>query len=444
MDDSQGRQMPQSLDAERFVLGGILIDPERLLDIAEHVAAEDFYRDAHGRLFAAMLEMREAGRPPELHAVLDRISTEPEQFGGVAYVLGLGDSVPTTENLDYYAKLVREKAIARQLIRSAREIAEKAMEGADTAELVEFAEQAILGVSKDTGGGEYRRLAEVADGEVARLKALVARGESVTGTPSGYPDLDRMLAGLQRSDMVVLAARPSMGKTALAMNITEHAALSGVAVGVFSLEMSGEALASRFLCSTARVSAGRARTGKLHGDDIPKLERAAYDLHAMGILMDDTPALSITQIRGRARRMKAKHPELALVVVDYIGLIHADGKVPREQQVAASSRGLKQLAKELDVTVLVLSQLNRGVESRIDKRPMLSDLRESGAIEQDADVILFIYRDEYYNRDSPFPGQAEVIVAKQRNGPTGVVRLAFHAEHTRFESLATHAGPWVA
>ena len=434
------RSLPQSIEAERIVLGGILVDPERIHGIAEHIVPDDFYRDAHGRLFELLLAMKDSARPTELHAVLERINAGGSQddFGGLAYVSTLGDHVASTENLEYYARVVKEKAMLRRLIQGARDIQEKALGGGEEIpELMDFAEQTVFAVSQDSANTDWEALSTIVDREFLRIQRLAERGDQVTGVSTGYVDLDRILAGLQPSDLVVLAARPSMGKTALGLNIAQNAALAGVGVGVFSLEMSSEALATRMLCSQARVDASKVRTGFLSRDrDWPRLTRAAEELYQIPLFIDNLPGMSVTQIRSKARRLKAKHPNLALIVVDYIGLIHGDPRISREQQVSSASRGLKALAKELDVTVLALSQLNRGVEARVDKRPLLSDLRESGAIEQDADVIMFIYRDEYYNRDSAFPGQAEIIVAKQRNGPTGMVRLAFFGEHTRFENLA--------
>jgi replicative DNA helicase len=302
---------------------------------------------------------------------------------------------------------------------------------------MDFAESTVFAVTQDTKSRDWAALSTVIDSEFLRIQKLSEHRQEVTGIATGYVDLDRQLAGLQPTDLVVLAARPSMGKTALAVNIAQNVALAGSGVGIFSLEMSREQLATRMLCAQARVNATNVRTGRLTRErDMPRLTRAAEELYQIPVFIDDTPAVSVTQIRSKARRLKARCPHLGVIVVDYIGLIHGDPRVSREQQVSASSRGLKALAKELQCTVLALSQLNRGVEQREDKRPRLADLRESGAIEQDADVILFIYRDEYYNPETADQGVAEVIVAKQRNGPTGFVKLAFVGEYTRFENLA--------
>lgn len=443
-DVDQGRPLPQSLEAERAVLGGLMLDPARVPEVAELVSPEDFYREAHQNLFRLMVEMDAGGAPTEMVAVVERIAatTDPDKYGGIAYVSSLSDNVPSTENLEYYARLVHRRAVARRLALVGRKITDKALEAPDDLpELVEFAESTLFAVTQERGAEDWKQLSELVDTEFLRIQKLSEDAGDVTGVPTGFIDLDRKLAGLQPSDLVILAARPSMGKTSLALNIARHAART-VGVGIFSLEMSRGQIATRLLCAEARVDASRIRTGFLSKDqDWPALTRAAEELYPLPLFIDDTPGLNVNQIRSKTRRLKSLHPELGLIVVDYIGLMSGDPRLSREQQVAASSRGLKALAKELNLTVLALSQLNRGVEQRPNKRPLLSDLRESGAIEQDADVIMFIYRDEYYNKDnSAEPGVAEVIIAKQRNGPTGVVKLAFQGRHTRFDNLAENIG----
>lgn len=441
----EGRSLPQSLEAERAVLGGLMLDPERVLSVAELLAPDDFYREAHRKLFRLMVEMAERGEPTEMVAVVERIvaTGKAEEFGGLSYVSSLPDSVPSTENLEYYSSVVRDRALRRRLIVGAQEVANRVYTGDDELpELLDFAESTIFGVTQERSNQDWWSLGSIVDVEYTRIKRLSDLRGEVTGTPSGYRDLDKMLAGLQPSDLVILAARPAMGKTALAVNIAQNAAHAGFAVGIFSLEMSRGQVATRLLCSEARVSMSKVRVGMLSRDqDWPRLNEAHERLSALPIYIDDTPGLTATQVRSKTRRLKAEHPELSLVVVDYIGLMGGDPKLSREQQVSASSRGLKALAKELNISVIGLSQLNRGVEQRTDKRPLLSDLRESGAIEQDADVIMFIYRDEYYNKESPDKNVAEVIIAKQRNGPTGTVRLFFEGEFTRFENLdESHGG----
>jgi len=419
-----------------------MLDPERVLPVAELLTAEDFYREAHQKLFALMLRMTEQGEPTEMLAVVERISGSgrSEEMGGLAYVSSLPDNVPSTENLEYYAKLVRQRATSRRLVFGAREIADKALGGQEELpQLLDFAESTIFQVTQERQSSDWAALSEVVDQEFLRIQELSERRGEVTGITTGYVDLDKMMAGLHPSDLVILAARPAMGKTALALNIALNAALgTGAGIALFSLEMSRGQLATRLLCSQARVDAGKVRTGFLSAEeDWPRLTQAAEDLYQLPIYIDDTPGLNITQMRSKCRRLKSLDPRLKVIVIDYIGLMSGDARVSRQEQISASSRGLKALAKELDVTVLALSQLNRGVESRTDKRPLMSDLRESGAIEQDADIILFIYRDEYYNPETTTePGVAEVIIAKQRNGPIGRVKLAFLGQFTRFENLA--------
>ena len=443
----EGRTLPQSLEAERAVLGGLMLDPERVLPVAERLSPDDFYRAAHARLFKLMVEMTERGEPTEMVAVVERIvsTTAAEEFGGLSYVSSLPDSVPSTENLEYYATVVRDRALRRKLIFGAQDIAERVYSGEDELpELLDFAESTVFTITQERSNQDWASLGQLVDKEYQRIKVLSDRKGDVTGTTTGYVDLDRMLAGMQRSDLIVLAARPAMGKTALALNIAQNASRAGHAVGVYSLEMSRGQLATRLLCAEARVSMSKVRTGMLsREDDWPRLRDAHAALSEMPIFIDDTPALTATQVRSKARRLKAEHPNLAVLIVDYIGLMGGDPKISREQQVSASSRGLKALAKELDVTVIGLSQLNRGVEQRPDKRPLLSDLRDSGAIEQDADIIMFIYRDEYYNKESMDKNIAEVIIAKQRNGPTGTVRLFFEGEFTRFENLEETRGGYL-
>jgi replicative DNA helicase len=438
------RPLPRSPEAERAVLGGLMLDPERVAGVAERVVAEDFYRESHQRLFQLMVDMSERGQPTEMFAVVDAIvkAGREEEMGGVAYVSALPDNVPSTENIEYYAGIIRERAVSRRLIEGAQRITEEALSGAhELPNLLDLAESTIFQVTQDRSAADWSRLSTVVDGEIVRIQGLSANQGDVTGLSTGFVELDRMLAGLHPSDLLILAARPAMGKTAFVLNIARNVAgtpdgdpIAGV--GVFSLEMSRGQLATRLLCAEARVDAGKIRTGFLsQSEDWPALISASERLYRLPIYIDDTPGLTPTQVRSKARRLKAQDPSLGLIIVDYIGLMGGDAKINREQQVSAASRALKGLAKELGITVIALSQLNRGVESRPDKRPQLSDLRESGAIEQDADVIMFIYRDEYYNKESTKVGEATIIIAKQRNGATGDVDLAFHGKWTRFDNL---------
>jgi replicative DNA helicase len=443
------RPLPRSLEAERAVLGGLMLEPAKMSEVAEIVTEEDFYPEGHQLIFKVMKEMSERGSPTEMVAVVDALSRSGriDMVGGISYVSALPDNVPSTANIEYYARVVKERSLSRKLIASAREISSEAFGGQkELAELLDFAEKSIFDVTQLRQRADWARISQVVDGEIMRIQDLSTRRGEVSGVSTGFVDLDRMLAGLHPSDLVVLAARPAMGKTALVLSIARRVAgdMAGQplhGVGIFSLEMSKGQLATRLLCSEARVDAGKVRTGFLSREhDWPRLTEAAERLYHLPIYIDDTPGVTPQEVRTRARRLKAQDPSLALIIVDYIGLMGGDPKVSREQQVSMSSRALKGLAKELGVTVICLSQLNRGVENRNPKIPQLADLRESGAIEQDADVILFIYRDEYYNPDSPKKGEAEIIIAKQRNGPTGSVDLAFLGQYTLFENLDRRGG----
>jgi replicative DNA helicase len=438
-------QLPQSLESERALLGGLMLDSQQVLTIAETLKSEDFFRESHQHLFSVILKMAEGGEPVETVAVCEKIVAggTAEKAGGLDYVQRLADDVPSTQNLEYYAGIVRQRSVQRRLISSVGEIAERAREGdKPLAELLDFAETSVFAVTQESAGADWERISEVVDRAFVEIQARSEQGSDVTGVPTGFVDLDRKLAGLHDSDLVILAARPSMGKTALALNMATNAAMSGAGVGIFSLEMSRAQLATRMLCAQARVDAQKVRTGFLSRErDWPKLTEAAEVLYALPLYIDDTPALNITQVRSKARRLKTINPGLKVIMLDYIGLLVGDNRVSRERQVAEASQGLKALAKELEICVVALSQLNRGVEARDNKRPRLSDLRESGSIEQDADVIMFIYRDDYYNKEnSAEPGVAEVLIEKQRNGATGSVKLAFQGIYTRFENLAQDPG----
>jgi len=442
--EGSGRGIPHSREAERAVLGGLMLDPERMGTVAEHVGVDDFYAEAHQKLFELMAGMAERGEPTEMVAVVEAITRAGLQdaVGGVAYVSSLPDDVPATANLDFYAGIVRDRAIERRLLTGVQEIAEEVHAGQkEVSELLELAESTIFRVTQERNSADWQVMSTVLDEEFLRIQNLSENSGEVTGISTGFYDLDRMLAGLHRTDLIILAARPAMGKTAFCLNIAKNVAMQGFGVGMFSLEMSAGQLVTRVLVSTARVGAGKVRTGKLSKEtDWPKLTQAAEDLYRAPLFVDDTPGINITQLRSKARRLKAKHPELSLIIVDYIGLMSGDPRVSRQEQVSASSRGLKALAKELDVCVIGLSQLNRAVENRNPKIPQMADLRESGAIEQDADIIMFIYRDEYYNKEATTrPGVADIIIAKQRNGATGTVELAFQGEFTLFDNLARSA-----
>jgi len=437
-----GVAAPHSAAAERAVLGAMVLDPARIASVCDILQADDFYQGAHQELFALMVAMDSRGEPVELTSVAEAVarSGRAVEFGGLSYVAAISDEVPSSQNAAYYAHIVADRAVERRVLDTARTIIEEVNRGEhDTADLVRRAEAAVYAIGQQRQTGDWSLMGPVVEAEFERIQRLSASPGKVTGISTGLRDLDRILAGLHRTDLLILAARPAMGKTALALNIAAAVASAGHGVGMFSLEMSAGQLTTRMLVARARVSAGAVRTGKLdRATDWPALVEAAEAAYRLPIFIDDTPGLTISQLRSKARRLKSKHPGLALLVVDYIGLMSGDDKrASRQEQVAASSRGLKALAKELDVTVLALSQLNRAVEQRDPKIPQMSDLRESGAIEQDADVIMFIYRDEYYLKEaSTRPGEADVIVAKQRNGATGTVPLAFQGEFTLFTDLA--------
>jgi replicative DNA helicase len=429
---------PTAIDAERAVLGGLLLDFSQVRVLGELLAPGDFFFEAHGRLFRLMLQAAAAGRVLDVLTVVDELADhDAELFGGVAYVASLPELCPSTLHLGHYADRIKEKAARRSYLALAQGVADRVMGGADVAEVSTYAEETVFRLSAASSSGDFEHIEATMTAEWARLEALHAAGGGITGLATGYADLDRQLAGLQPGELVILAARPAMGKTALAMNIGAHVALNNRrSVGVFSLEMSKGQLFMRMLCAEGGVNAQKARHGLLSRyDDWPRIEAASERFHRAPLWIDDTSSVSVSEMQGRARKLKLTHG-LDLVIVDYLQLMgDAGSSTPREQQIAQVSRGLKSLARELKIPVLALSQLNRSVEARADKRPLLSDLRESGSIEQDADVVMFIYRDGYYNQDSPTPDEAEIIIAKQRNGPTGVVKLHWNAETTRFTSL---------
>src|SRR5436853_1839809 len=440
IDESLRRVPPQSLEAEEAVLGGILLDNAALDRVTELVQADDFYREAHRKVFRAMLDLSARNEPADLITLAEVLKARSElaDVGGSAYLAELAERVPTAAHVAQYARIVRDKSILRGLIGAATEIAMHGYEGGgDVAELLDHAEQLIFGISDRNVKPAFVRISDLLVESLKTIERLYEQKQAVTGVPSGFHDLDNLTAGFQPSDLVIVAGRPSMGKTALCLNIAEHAALrADVGVAVFSLEMSKEQLALRMLCSESRVDLKRVRTGHLSDREFPKLAMAAGRLADAPIYIDDTPALSILELRAKARRLKRDPAtKLGLIIVDYLQLMRStEGKDSREQEISEISRSLKALAKELNVPVIALSQLNRQVESRNPPKPRLADLRESGAIEQDADVIAFIYREEVYVEDSDKKGVAEIIVAKQRNGPVDSVELTFLAEFTRFEN----------
>ncbi|HUI27596.1 MAG TPA: replicative DNA helicase [Candidatus Kryptonia bacterium] len=441
LEDNLRKLPPQSLEAEEAVIGGILIDNNALDRALEVVRPEDFYRESHRKIMRAVIELSERSEPIDLITLADVLTSRNElpDIGGAAYLAELADKIPTAANVAYYARLVKEKAILRSLIQTATEIATRGYESqADVEEFLDQAEHKIFEISERKVRPTFFRIRDIMVDSMRAIEQLYERKELVTGVPTGYLDLDKITAGLQPSDLIIIAGRPSMGKTALGLNLAAYAALhADTGVAIFSLEMSKEQLVLRMLCSEARVDQSKVRAGFAADRDFPKLALAAQRLAEAPIYIDDTPALSVLELRAKARRLKRERDaKLGLVMVDYLQLMRGHTTDNREQEISSISRSLKALAKELNVPVIALSQLNRQVEQRGNKRPMMADLRESGAIEQDADVIAFIYRDEVYTEKSPDEGIAEVIIGKQRNGPTGTVRLAFRRECTRFDNLA--------
>ncbi|GAB4357444.1 MAG: replicative DNA helicase [Immundisolibacter sp.] len=438
---------PHSIEAEQSVLGGLLLEGTAWDQVADRLTEEDFYRQDHRLIFSAIRRVHEQGRPCDLITVAECLeqSAELDRVGGMAYLGLLAGGVASAANITAYADIVRERAIARALIAVGSDIAESGFHphGRSIAELLDAAEGRVFeiaerGARARSGFSSVKDLLPVV---VERLDTLYRSGTALTGLPTGFTDLDRMTSGLHPAEMIVIAGRPSMGKTSFAMNMVESVAIRGrQPVAVFSMEMPAEQLTLRMISSLGRVDAHRVRTGQLHDDDWPRVTSAVTLLGDADIFIDDTPALTPLDLRARARRLKRQHG-LGLIVVDYLQLMQSPGaRENRALEISEISRSLKALAKELSVPVIALSQLNRSLEQRPNKRPVMSDLRESGAIEQDADVILFIYRDEVYNDDSPDKGKAEIIIAKQRNGPIGHVFLAFLGAYTRFEDLAPEYG----
>jgi len=436
------RLPPQNLEAEQCVLGSILLQQGALVKILELLAPEDFYREAHKNIFTAMVDLFEKNEPQDIITVTNVLKNKNklDDVGGPAYLANLTDIVPVAANIIYYAQIIRSKAILRRLIQTSTEIAARCYEEqGDIDSLVDDAEQTIFEISRTKSNQDFQALSKIIPETFKRVEKLAEKKELITGVPTGYDDLDRITCGLQSSDIIILAGRPSMGKTALAMNIVQNAAIfHKVPVAVFSLEMSKEQLGMRMLCSVSRVDSQDLRTGHIRDTDWPKLARATGILSDAPIFIDDSPAISVLEMRAKSRRLKTEH-NIGLVVVDYLQLMRGRSNTERrEQEISEISRSLKAMAKELDLPVIALSQLNRSLESRPNKRPQLSDLRESGAIEQDADVICFLYRDEIYNKseDNPKRGIAEVIIGKQRNGPTGTIELTFIDKFTTFENYS--------
>jgi len=432
---------PQNLEAEMAVLGSMLLDEEAVSASSEKLDASCFYKDTHRKIFQAIIDLYNANKAVDLITLTDalRISGSLDEIGGASYLTSLANAVPTAANINHYAGIVREKYILRTLINNSTKIVTLCHESeGNIAEVVDTAEKLIFDVSDRRNQGSYLHLKDIIKDSIEAIDKLYQNKAHVTGVPTGYVDFDIKTAGLQPSDLVIIAGRPSMGKSAFALGIAEYAGVvEKVPTAIFSLEMSKEQLVQRMLCSHARVDAHKVRTGYLATSDWPRLTAAAGKLSESPIFIDDTPAISVMELRARARRLKSHH-DIKLIILDYMQLMRgsAMNMESRQQEISEISRSLKALARELNVPVIAISQLSRAVESRTDHRPQLSDLRESGAIEQDADVVVLILREEYYNPSPENQGIAEAIIAKQRNGPVGSLKLAFIKEFTRFDNLA--------
>ncbi len=434
-----GRIPPHSYEAEESVLGGILLDNYTINTAMELLVPEDFYKKAHYKIFEAMIALTDRGEPIDAVTLSEELKKFGvfEECGGLEMISRLASSVPSAANVSYYSNMVKNFSLRRNVIHEASEIVNLAFDGEKSIEeFLDETEQRILSVSDKKSDKSFSHVGDIVQEAIKLVETLYDKKKSVTGIPSGFTALDNLTAGFQNSDLFILAARPAMGKTALALSFAQNIALrEELAVGIFSLEMSKEQLIMRMLSSEARVSNSKIRTGQFAESDFPKLVDAASRLADAPIFIDDTPSLTVTELRAKARRL-AREQKLGMIIVDYLQLMRSPSyKYSREQEIADISRALKSLAKELSVPVIALSQLNRSVEGRDDKRPRIADLRESGAIEQDADIIAFIYRDEVYNPETQDKGIAEVILGKHRSGPTGTVRIAFSGEFTRFDPL---------
>jgi len=439
------RLPPHSVEAEQSLLGGLMLDQRAWDQIADVIVADDLYRADHRLIFAAVATLVERSQPPDAVTVGEHLqrSGQLEAAGGMDYLARLTQDTPSAANIRAYAGIVRDHALLRRLIEIGGDIAASAhaAEGLTASELVDRAEQRVFEIAeRGSRGSGFQSLKQILPKTIDRLDFLSHSTSEITGVSTGFVEMDKMTAGLQRGELIIIAGRPSMGKSTLAVNIAEHAALGQkTPAAIFSMEMSAEQLSFRMLSSIGRIPQTRLRNGKLHDEDWPRVDSAVSMMSEAPIFIDDSGALTPTEVRARSRRLKREHG-LGLIVVDYLQLMQVSGTVEnRATEISEISRSLKALAKELDLPVIALSQLNRSVEQRTDKRPVMSDLRESGAIEQDADLIMFIYREEVYERDTPRKGIADIIIAKQRNGPVGDIRLTFLGEFTRFENLVSEA-----
>ena len=444
----EGRIPPQNLDAEQSVLGAILLEPDSIVPVMEFLVPEDFYRVNHQVIFKAMVELNNDSSPIDIVSVAERLNQNKqlENAGGQFYLLELAEKVPTASNVEYYSKIVSEKSTLRKLIRTSTDIATDAYGEIDeVAVVLDRAERSILEVSEKRNRAGFVDITKVLNEAYLSLEERMKNTGEVTGIPTGYIDLDRMTSGLHSDELIILAARPSVGKTAFVLNIAKNVATkTNETVAIFSLEMSAESLVNRMLCSEGSIDASNMRNGRLTEEELRSYFVASGTLSNAPIYIDDTPGIRVSEIRAKCRRLKQERSNLGLIVIDYLQLIEGNGKESRQQEVSEISRNLKKLAKELKVPVIALSQLSRGVEQRQDKRPIMSDIRESGSIEQDADIVAFLYRDDYYRQEPDENGQVpevepnstiEVIIEKNRSGPRGTVELNFMKEFNKFTNL---------
>lgn len=437
-----GKIPPHSIEAEQSVLGAMLLDREAIITVSEHIKPEDFYRDSHREVYEAVIELFDKGEPVDLVTLSEQLKQRStlEAVGGIAFLTDISSSVPTIANADHYARIIQEKALLRKLIKACGEISNMSFEAAEeAAQIIEFAEKGIFDISQKRTSKGFVPLKDILVSSFDRIEELYSTKGRLTGVPTGFIDIDSKTSGLQKSDLILVAARPSMGKTAFALNIAQYAALiTRIPVAIFSLEMSKEQLVNRMICAEANIDSHKLRTGNLGDDDWPKLAEAVGRFSKTNIYIDDTPGITVTEMRSKCRRLKLERG-LELILIDYLQLMQGSSRAEsRQQEISEISRSLKALAREMECPVLAMSQLSRAPEMRSEHRPMLSDLRESGAIEQDADVVMFLYRDEYYHADTEKKGIAEVILAKQRNGPTGIVELVWLDKFTKFADMAKY------
>ena len=441
MDDTLIRRvMPSSAETEQAVIGSILMDKDEMMNVADVLVPDDFYQSEYRMIYQAMVQINSEGRPVDLVTVHEQLKSMnvPPEVSSLDFMIEVVNSVATSANAKHYAKIVKEKSLLRKVIKVNETIMEECYAGHESADaILEETEKQLFKLLQSRGAEDITPIKDVVMEAITRIEAASKQSGSVTGVPTGFTDLDYRTAGLQPSDMILIAARPSMGKTAFALNLAAHAACKKhITTAIFSLEMSKVQLVNRFLSMESSVSAQNLRTGNLSETEWEKLVEGASIIGNSGLVIDDTPGISISDMRSKCRKIKLEHDDLGLIIIDYIQLMTSNTRSEsRQQEVSEISRSLKALARELNVPVVALSQLSRAVEQRPDHRPMLSDLRESGAIEQDADVVMFLYRDEYYKKDTDKPGVAEVIIAKQRNGPVGTVELAWIGDRQRFANL---------